>query len=196
MQISPRSASLKESVVSAIANPGFMHHRWYEKFHMDIVEQISLEACDLYPDADRGKVFNLLWVHDYEKIVDFSQKDSRELTATRTLLAKVGFNELESDELCEMINIMNKKEDIDRAGIEIQIVSSADGASHLTGPFMDIYWHENPTAGIDEIQQSNRKKIEKDWNLKITIPEIRDAFDQRRIYELEATGILPSRFLQ
>lgn len=163
---------------------------------MAIVEQISLEACDVYPDADKEKVFNLLWIHDYEKVVDFSQKDNRELAATKTLLAKAGFNQSESDELCEMVNAMNKKENLDQAEIEIQIVSSADGASHVTGPFMDIYWYENPTATIEDIQKGNRKKIDKDWNLKITIPEIRDAFEQRRIYELEATGVLPSRFLK
>ena len=188
-------SKLRDLVIEAIASPDYIHHSWYTEYHMFIVEKIALEACELYPKADHDKVLSLIWIHDYEKIIDFAQKDNRVLAATKQLLANAEYRPEVIDELVCMTNILNEKNDIANTQIEIQIVSSADGASHVIGPFMDIYWYENPNMSISEIQAGNRKKIMKDWDLKITIPEIREAFESRRIHELEATGELPEKYL-
>jgi hypothetical protein len=81
------------------------------------------------------------------------------------------------------------------APIEIQIVSSSDAASHLVGPFITLYWHENPSMTIAELQAENAKKLTIDWEKKITLPEVKAAFAQRYEYALEIAGVLPDRFL-
>ena len=41
----------------------------------------------------------------------------------------------------------------------------------------------------------NRKKVEKDWNHKIVLTEVRKAFEARYKFHLEQAGELPERFL-
>jgi hypothetical protein len=90
--------------------------------------------------------------------------------------------------------------DLHEAHIEVQIVSSADGCSHMAGPFLPLFWHEatDPTftgKTLDELMQLNIKKVEKDWNHKITLPEARAAFEPRYKFIREQSGELPQSFL-
>lgn len=188
---------LKEKMIQAASQPSFVHHDWYVRFHLEIVEVIALELCDLYPNANRQKVSELVWLHDLEKIADFSKKDSTELTATRLLMQQIGYSADYIDEIAADINLVNAKRDIASAAIEVQIISSADGAAHLVGPFYGIFWHEHPSLPIQDILDSNKVKLDKDWNQKITLPEVRDAFAQRHKLQLELnTGKLPTSFLK
>ena len=41
----------------------------------------------------------------------------------------------------------------------------------------------------------NRKKIAKDWERKITLPEARAAAESRRAYLLEMSGDIPNRIV-
>ncbi|MGI0482772.1 hypothetical protein ACN4EE_18550 [Geminocystis sp. CENA526] len=76
------------------------------------------------------------------------------------------------------IDIFERKTDIKLvdAKIEIKIVSSADAAAHLIGPFYSIFWWENPNMSIENLRKSNGDKLEKDWNKKVVLPEIRDTY--------------------
>lgn len=183
-------------MVQAATLPTFVHQDWYVPFHLEIVETIALELCDVYSEANRQKVHELVWLHDVEKIADVRKKDDTALTATRALMTELGYPADYIDELSADINTINAKHDIASESIEVQIISSADGAAHLVGPFYGIYWHENQSMSIQDILCSNKVKLAKDWSKKITLPEVRKAFERRYALQVEFnTGKIPKSFL-
>ncbi|HUC88150.1 MAG TPA: hypothetical protein VMR95_03305 [Candidatus Binatia bacterium] len=164
---------LIRAVTERSADESFRHHKWFIKYHLEIVEAIAAELCDKYPNADRFKVIVLAWLHDYEKIIDFDNQYNTELVATKELMKEIGFDVAFTEEMANDINVYNAKDHLETAKIEIQIVSSSDAASHCVGPFMSLYWYENPTKTIDELQQANLRKLAVDWEKKTTLPEIK-----------------------
>lgn len=186
---------LKQKVTEHSSNPSFKHYEWFVKYHLEIVERIAHELCDRYSDANLQFVDALVWLHDYEKIVDFDNQYNTELAATRVLMEEVGYSTDVTEEVVRSINQYNAKENLSSARIEIQIVSSSDAASHLVGPFYHLYWYENPSKSIEELLAADVRKMTVDWEKKVTLPEIKQAFDQRHKYALENAGILPPKFL-
>jgi len=186
---------LKEGVTKRSANKNFIHYYWFIEYHVEIVEKIASELCDIYEHADRFKVLVLAWIHDYEKIIDFDNQYNTELIATRELMEQVGFNKDFISGLLSDLNILNAKKNLQETSIEIQIVSSADGASHFVGPFGSLYWYENPSIPMADIQTERFRKIGVDWEQKITLPEVKKAFKGRYLYGKEATGELPQSYL-
>jgi len=79
---------------------------------------------------------------------------------------------------------MEKKNEIDisQTPIEVQIISSADGASHFVGPFMRIHRKDKHHKEIHELMQDDIKKATKDRTRKITLPEVKKFIKPR--YEL------------
>jgi hypothetical protein len=144
-----------------------------------------MELCEKYPNADKDAVLGLIWVHDYGKIIDFDkQHDEENMVKVKDVLRDIGFSEKYIESLWRyLLEFESKMEkNLSKAAIEVQIASSADAASHMVGPFFAIYWHENPTRSIEELMQSNLKKLEKDWQRKITLPEIKEQFAGRYKY--------------
>lgn len=186
---------LKRKVVESSANPKFRHHSWFVKYHLEIVEKIANELCEIYTEANKQYVTALLWLHDYEKIIDFDNQYNTELVATKKLMGEVGYSVEVIADMCASINRYNAKQNLASDTIEVQIVSSADAASHLVGPFFTIYWHENPTKSIEDLQRDNRKKVAIDWDTKITLPEIKAAFETRYKKVLELAGDIPTTFI-
>ena len=93
---------------------------------------------------------------------------------------------------------LDKKMELDlhHVPIEVQIVSSADGCSHMIGPFLNIFWHEATDATFtgktfERLMDLNRRKIDKDWTRKIVLPEARAAFEQRYTFLRQQAGELP-----
>lgn len=186
---------LKSEVIKRSSDPSFVHHKWFVKYHLEIVEAIAMELCDIYDKADRPKVLILVWLHDYEKILEFDNEHNKELVATRTLMRRLGFNEKLINEVCADINTINSKSKLNTATIEVQIVSSSDGASHFVGPFGALYWHENPEVSVEDIQAERQRKIAVDWEDKITLPEVKKAFLNRYYFMKETAGNLPKKYL-
>jgi hypothetical protein len=185
---------LKQEVITAASNPGFLHKNWYVKYHLEIVERISLELCAIYEEADRNLVLTIVWLHDYGKIL--GSDDEMTATAGKPKLLELGFTEEFANRVIQHIRLIDEKLNIEEAPIEAKIVSSADGASHLVGPFPHFWWYEHNDKPIQELMKDNYEKVQRDWTKKIVLPEVRDSFLTRYRLRLEQSGILPKRFLQ
>lgn len=230
----------KKHVAEVSSDPGFQHYEWFVRWHLEIVEQIALELCDVYAEADRDLVQVMVWLHDYGKaIVEPSEwgtsrvnqsaphsavssirlrsgaPDSSQAaphfggsnsplgeydvttSAGTAKLTEMGFAPDFVERAVSYIAHMNKKLEVDlhEAPLEVQIVASADGCSHMVGPFMAEYWRENASLSVDELLQANIRKLTKDWERKIVLPEAREAFAARRAVHLELAGELPEKYL-
>lgn len=188
----------RESMVESASAPGFVHHQWYVKYHLEIVERIALELADRYPDADRDLVRVLVWLHDYGKTVTTGNDAEATLTAGRDVLTGVGFDEDFVRMALDHADLIDRKSELDltTAPIEVRIVSSADGCSHLVGPFFYLWWWENAQRPFEQLMADNREKLAKDWTRKVVLPEARAAFGARHRLLMEQTGDLPDRFLE
>ncbi|HCC22944.1 TPA: hypothetical protein DF272_02085 [Candidatus Falkowbacteria bacterium] len=177
-------------VTKAARNPRFKHHSWYVDYHLKIVEKIAISLCRKYPAANRSVVLLLVWLHDYGKMVDYEHQHEATITFGREKLAKIGFKPAMIDQALEYVKIIDNhgRGDLAQAPIEVKIVSSADGAAHLIGPFYAVYWYENPQKSICEIMAGNRKKADMEWKEKIVLPEVKKEFKKRYEFILEQNG--------
>jgi hypothetical protein len=190
-------ARFKQGVIEAAHDRRFVHHRWFVEYHLVIVERIALELCDRYPAADRTLVTVLVWLHDYGKIVDHTGHREHEatLSAGGEKLLATGFPEPFVRRALACADSIDRKDDLENAPLEVRIVSSADGAAHLVGPFFKLWWHENAGKPFEELMADNARKALYDWQRKIVLPEVRAAFARRHRLLLEECGHFPPRFL-
>jgi hypothetical protein len=179
-------SALEQYITKLSADEGFIHHKWFIEHHLKIVEQLVNELCDLYPKADRDICLAMVWLHDLGKILTskkLSKEEETRLTVaeSRKLLAQLGFGESFIQKVVSDLEVFDQsaKHDLSKENIEIQIVSSADGCSHYIGPFMSIYWHENPGVDIATQVYEGGRKAKKDWERKITLPEARRFIEPR-----------------
>jgi hypothetical protein len=231
----------KAHVREVSANPGFVHHEWFVRWHLEIVERIAFELCEKYPAADKELVEVMVWLHDYGKALvgptassTFRAKQSAPhsavspirlhsgapvssqtaqlavtpsfsgdeylttLSAGRAKLTEIGFTRDFVERAISGIETMDKKMELDlhEAPLEVQIVASADGCSHMVGPFLSIYWREHPELSTEELLTANLAKLEKDWTRKITLPEARAAFAERYSFLSEQGNSHFEPFLQ
>ena len=186
---------LKRNVSKLSSDKNFKHNKWFFKYHLEIVEKISLELCEIHKEADRDLTLIMVWMHDYGKIINFDNQRKETFVSGLDFLTKIGFDSEISQRVINYIEILDRKENIQEAPIEVKIVSSADGAAHLIGPFFSLWWHENSTKEFEELMKDNKSKILKDWNKKIVLPEIRKSFETRHVFLLEQCGEFPERFL-
>jgi hypothetical protein len=189
--------NFRKQVVIAAQNPNFIHHQWYVKYHLEIVEKISLELCDHYPNADRDLVILLVWLHDYGKMINSIDPHQATLTYGKAKLLKLGFSPPLVEKVISFIDLFDKKIDLDKdfTPIEVKIVSSADAASHLVGPFYYMWMHENGDRDPFYLMESTLKKAKMEWEKKIVLPEVKQAFSDRQSFTLELNGLLPEKFL-
>lgn len=188
-------ARFREVAIAAARNPAFVHHRWYVEHHLLIVERIAGELCARYPEADTALVLALVWLHDFGKAIDRANERVATLTRGRAALLAAG---LPADFVARALRAYERHETpatLADAPIEVRIVASADGASHLIGPFYALWWYENPNRPIPTLLEDNRRKATFDWERKIVLPEVRAAFAERHRRLLEQCGDLPETFL-
>jgi hypothetical protein len=188
----------KEHVIEASnGNADFIHRDWFVQYHLEIVEKIALELCEKYPAADKEFVRLMVWLHDYGKIFDFPNQYAVTLTAGKAKLLELGFSEEIAQRAVDYIEVLDKKEGLasEATPLEIKIVSSADGCSHLVGPFFYLWWYENANKPYPELMEDNIRKLAKDWDKKIVLPEAIEAFKNRHDLLLEQTGKIPERLL-
>ena len=189
--------AFKQLVKVASSNPDFIHHEWFVEWHLQIVEKIALELLGKYPEADRDLVLVMVWLHDYGKIIDFDNQYERTMSDGIVALVTCGFDEEFAQRAVDNIAHMDRKMEVNLhdASIEIQIVASADGLSHMIGPFMSCWWKEQNHRSVTQLMEDNRRKIAKDWERKIVLPEARVAAQARRAYLLEMSGNIPDKII-
>ncbi|MFA4931257.1 MAG: HD domain-containing protein [Patescibacteria group bacterium] len=186
---------LKTSMIANANNPEFRHHQWFVKYHLEIVYQIAMELCDKYPLADREMVEILVWLHDYGKPLDFANQEEVTITQGRKKMAEIGFPADIIEKAIQYAEFIDRRRDMDQYPIEVQILSSADAASHFVGPFYACWWHENPQKSVTELMADNKKVRAKDWDRKIVLPEVKAAFKIRNELKKEMAGELPEKYL-
>lgn len=172
-------AKLRTFITDKASDKRFRHHKWFVVWHLQIVETLSKDMAKYYPKADTDTIIALSWMHDYGKIVDYdTQYDHAHIEAGRQEMIRLGFDEAFATKIAESIKIFDRKDHLENESIEIRIVSSADACSHLVGPFLSIYWHENPDTPFEDIMQENARKFGTEWEAKVTIPEAIQAYQQ------------------
>lgn len=190
--------NFKSHVIEISKNPDFIHHKWFIDYHLNVVEQVAMELCDIYENADRDLVYLLVWLHDYWKILDYHNENETTLIKGKEKLLELWFDPELVTKAISFVEIMDKKESIDisQTALEIQIISSADGCSHLVWPFFKFWWYENSHKDIHTLIEDNIYKWTKDWDKKIVLPEAKKAFEYRHKLLLERDGNFPDRFIQ
>ena len=171
--------NLRAFITEKASNPEFVHHKWFIKWHLELVETLSKDMMKYYPEADETTLIVLSWMHDYGKIIDFAnQYDVTYADKGKQVLKNLGFDEIFAEMIGESVKRFDKKEHLENEAIEIRIVSSADACSHLVGPWVSLYWYENPDKPFEAIMKENVRKMGGEWKLKVTIPEAIKAYQQ------------------
>jgi hypothetical protein len=187
----------KDIVKDNCKNIDFEYKEWFVADHLEIVERIAMELCDIYKEANRDVVTALVWFHDFGKPIDI--KNERELTKEKGLeaLRNIGFTEDFINKVFKYWERMEMKNEIDisKEDIEVQIVSTADGASHFVGQFYSGFFSDEPNKGIRWVREEIRKKIKVDWERKIVLPEVKKTFNDRYLKALELLGEYPEKFI-
>lgn len=188
---------LKENITSLASDSKFIHNQWYVEYHLKLVEKISMELCKIYDKADKDLVTVMVWVHDVGKMINFEKQYEINSQIIQDLLNKIRFDEVFIQEVIKNVEIIDKntETDIKTQSIEIQIVSSADGAAHFIGPFFPIYLYENHEKNLSYLFKNNIAKAKKDWERKIVLPEVKRVFETRYKITLENNGEIPDKIL-
>ena len=183
----------REEVIFLASKSEFVNSKWYVKYHLEIVEKIAMELCDLYPNADRNLVKLLVWLHDLGKILGLDNNGT--LIVGKKKLMEIGLPGKIIDQVIVGVKAIDEKIYLETALIEVKIVSSADGAAHLIGPFFLIWFYENPNRPINELMEKNIQKVRTDLEKKIVLPEVKEVFLHRYNLVLEQNGIFPDKYL-
>lgn len=190
-------SEFKQIVTKNCKNENFEYKEWFIPDHLEIVEKIAMELCDIYKEADRDVVNALVWFHDFGKSID--AKNEREVTKEKGIEAMrlVGLDEIFINKVYESWLRMEMKNEIDisKEPIEVQIVSTADGASHFVGKFYSTYFMDDKNESMNELEKRISDKIKQDWERKIVIPEVKKSFNDRYHRALEILGEYPDKFI-
>ncbi|MEI7498677.1 MAG: HD domain-containing protein [Candidatus Falkowbacteria bacterium] len=189
--------NFKQTAITNCQNSQFVYHEFFVKDHLLVVEKIAIELCDIYKDADRNLVMALVWFHDLGKPIDMDNEYEITLNKGVQTMKDCGFSDAFILKVVEAWKRMEMKNEIDlsKESIEVQIVSSADGASHFVGKFFSTYFRDNSKEAIGDIETRLKKKIEQDWKNKIILPEVKEAFKERYKRALEIVGEYPKKLI-
>lgn len=188
--------ALREKVSNLAKNKRFVHHKWFLEYHLELVEKISLELHKRYDEVNLALLLGLIWIHDYGKILGIKD-DEEAIEKSKIFMQEIGFDEKYVNRVINLLEIFESKMtmDLSEAPIEVRIVSTADAVSHMYGPFYQMYCYENPKMSVNELMESNIRKLEKDWNRKIVLPEVKEMLRERYVFLRESFGFIDEPIL-
>lgn len=173
-RMNPHHCPIEVEARRAAADPSFKHHEWYIEHHLDYVMAIAKAIVNSDEEEDQQLIHDMVWMHDYPKML--GDNDNFELV--RELVSKHR-SERYTDRLMNQLRWMEEIKSHDWSGRTTTIaavMSTADALAHYYGPFWQIYMDENPDTPIEELKQSNAKKLEKDKN-KLRAGPMKGALD-------------------
>jgi alpha-L-fucosidase len=151
-------ANVAKYVFEAFRNQGFMIGAYFSKpdWHSEYYWWPKYATADRNNNYDIRK-YSWRWnqfkqytynqiselMHDYGKIVDYDHQYEATLTKGKEKLIEFGFSTELTEKVIAYIKLFDAKKNLLVAPIEIQIVSSADGASHFVGPFYHVSRNSN-----------------------------------------------------
>jgi hypothetical protein len=100
---------LRNDLIQAYSRTTFIHHEWYVRYHLEIVEKIAIELAGKYHDADQDLVLALVWLHDYGKTIDPQNQYQLTLTEGRKKLIAAGFDDSFTNNRMKALKDWNKK---------------------------------------------------------------------------------------
>jgi len=187
----------KNIVIENCNNKDFAYREWFVDDHLMIVEKIAMELCEIYKKADKNIVFALVWFHDFGKPIN--EENEFEVTKKEGIetMKNIGLSIEFINKVFQLWLRMEMKNEIDisKESIEVQIISTADGASHFVGKFFSSFFRDEPKKSVKETEEEIRNKINKDWSRKIVLPEIKEVFKDRYLKALEIVGEYPEKFI-
>lgn len=189
--------AFKQIVIENCKNKDFIFTEFFVKDHLIITERIALELCNIHHEADRDLVFALAWFHDFGKPIDINNEESITRVEGAKAMEKAGLPAEFIDKVVKYWLRMEMKNEINlsQEAIEVQIVSSADGASHFVGKFFSTYFGDLEKETIVETVDRIKNKIKQDWERKIVLPEVKQAFQGRYLMAQEVVGEYPKKFI-
>ena len=190
IRIEPEDADpIKLEALRAATDKSFKHHEWYVIHHLDYVMKI---AKQLGPELDQQIIEDMVWLHDYPKMLDANNKD--DYTSVRKLLVKHRGKKY-ANEVMNHLELMEEIKTPDWNGESTPyaaVMSAADALAHYYGPFWQIYMDENTDKTIEFLTESNDNKRIKDRNKLRALPGYEGALDNLRFKysgrNIEITG--------
>lgn len=147
---------------------------WYVEHHLEHVKTIANAILNSDEPEDKQLVHDMVWMHDYPKMMG----DADNFELVRNLVSK----HRSEPYTTRLMNQLRWMEEIKSEGWNsptstvAAVMSTADALSHYYGPFFQIYIDENPDMSMEEIKESNRRKLEKD-KLKLRAGPMKDGLD-------------------
>ncbi len=159
-------------IKDAASKPSFCHSDWYLKYHLEIVLSLAQEFS-IYENVKFTYIIELLvWMHDFGKIFNCNKEYDKYLF----FLIENDVDIKIANQIVNWITEIDAKCNLNKSAIEVQIVSSADAVSHLISPFYMFYWKENAHICTENILKENRRKLEIDWQKKITLNSVKEIY--------------------
>jgi|GEM_PF-420541 len=218
----PQIDQLKNHVKGMASQAGFVHHEWFVRWHLELVERLAKELLANHANANSEVVEVMAWMHDYGLMIDASDAAAMTQAAGRERMVEFDFPSEFIAKVIENLDTLDSAVGLESAQtpIEVQIVATADGCAHLVGPYLKLQWLQSQpnitevtatstekadgsmpgvTKASADNTEDNRlaqdvQRIEHDWQRKIVLPEAKLAFQKYYDVSLAQAGKLPERF--
>lgn len=150
--------------------------KWFVELHLKVVRDFAAKLAEI-KNADRGVVELSVWLHDIthaqNNIPNMHNKVNAEFS--KTFLKEKGFDEETIEKVCHCILTHRCKDGYFPETLEARIVATADALSHIEkfDLLLELAFYAKKYS-TKEAYEWLSKKIARDWNDKILVPEAKE----------------------